>query len=144
MLMKNIFKNLAIVFLVLIIISGIFTVYNSSYQTTEKIPLNEVVSLINDEKVTKIIVTENKLELELEDNTKRISQKEGELGLSDTLKNLGVDAEKLKQVAFEIKDASGLSYWLNVLLPFCPVPKRKNRHCSEISPVILYPTPFCR
>ena len=118
MTMKNIFKNLAIVFLVLIIISGIFTVYNSSYQTTEKIPLNEVVSLINDEKVAKIIVTENKLELELKDNTKRISQKEGELGLSDTLKNLGVDAEKLKQVAFEIKDASGLSYWLNVLLPF--------------------------
>jgi cell division protease FtsH len=116
--MKNIFKNLAIVFLVLIIISGIFTAYNSSSQNTEKIPLNEVVSLINDGKIAKIIVRENKLEIDLKDNSKKISQKEGEIGLSDSLKNLGVNQEKLKAVAFEIQDQSGIMYWLGVLLPF--------------------------
>jgi len=116
--MKNIFKNLAIVFLVLIIISGIFTAYNSSSQNTEKIPLNEVVSLINDGKIAKIIVRENKLEINLKDNSKKISQKEGEIGLSDSLKNLGVNQEKLKAVAFEIQDQSGIMYWLSVLLPF--------------------------
>lgn len=118
MTMKNIFKNLAIVFLVLIIISGIFTAYNSSSQNTEKIPLNEVVSLINDGKIAKIIVRENKLEIDLKDNSKKISQKEGEIGLSDSLKNLGVNQEKLKAVAFEIQDQSGIMYWLGVLLPF--------------------------
>jgi len=116
--MKNIFKNLAIVFLVLIIVSGIFTAYNSSSQNTEKIPLNEVVSLINDGKIAKIIVRENKLEIDLKDNSKKISQKEGEIGLSDSLKNLGVNQEKLKAVAFEIQDQSGIMYWLGVLLPF--------------------------
>ena len=116
--MKIIFKNLAIVFLVLIIISGIFAVYNSSFQNTEKIPLNEVVSLINDGKIAKIVVKENKLEIDLKDNTKKTSQKEGELGLSDTLKNLGVNQQKLDAITFEIQDQSGLSYWLNVLLPF--------------------------
>ena len=74
--------------------------------------------MINEEKVGKIIIKENKLEIELKDNTQKTSQKEGEAGLSETLKNLGVDSEKLKQVAFEIKDESGAMYWINVLLPF--------------------------
>ena len=116
--MKIIIKNLLIIFFVLLIISGIFGIYNSSFEAKEKIPLNQVVSLINEEKVGKIIIKENKLEIELKDNTQKTSQKEGEAGLSETLKNLGVDSEKLKQVAFEIKDESGAMYWINVLLPF--------------------------
>jgi len=116
--MKTFIKNILIAFFVLLVISSIFTIYNSSYKTSETIPLNEVVSLINQDKVSKIIVQENKLEIDLKDNTVKLSQKEGELGLSETLKNLGVDENKLKNVAFEIKDQSGIVYWLNTLLPF--------------------------
>jgi len=116
--MKNIAKNILIAFFVLILISGIFTIYNSSSQSTEKIPLNQVVSLINEGKVTKIIIQENKLEIDLADGSKKISQKEGEAGLTESLKNLGVYQEKLKQVALEIKDQSGIAYWIGNLLPF--------------------------
>lgn len=116
--MKTFIKNLLIVFFVLLVISGIFTVYNSSFTPIEAIPLNQVVSLINEDKVTKITIQSNKLEILLKDETKKISQKEGEAGLSESLKNLGVDTNKLKGVALEIKDESGIMYWIENLLPF--------------------------
>jgi len=117
-IMKTFIKNILIAFFVLLIISSIFTIYNSSYKTTETIPLNQVVSLINEDKVDKIVIQENKLEISLKDKTQKLSQKEGELGLSGTLKNLGVDTVKLQKINFEIKDQSGLAYWLNIILPF--------------------------
>ena len=116
--MKTFIKNILIAFFVLLVISSIFTVYNSSYKSTETIPLNQVVSLINTDQVSSITIQENKLEVTLKDKTIKLSQKEGELGLSETLKNLGVDANKLKNVSFAIQDKSTLAYWLDILLPF--------------------------
>jgi cell division protease FtsH len=116
--MKTLTKNILIVFFVLLIISAVFTVYNSSFTSAETIPLNQVVSLINEGKVTQITIQSNKLEILLKDNTKKLSQKEGEAGLTESLKNLGVNADKLKEVNLEVKDESGLTYWIGNLLPF--------------------------
>jgi cell division protease FtsH len=116
--MKNFFKNFIIVFIILIILSAIYSFYYSSPQTTETIPLNQVVSDINSGNVTKIAIQENKLEIELKNGTKKISQKEGEAGLTESLKNLGVDPEKLKAVSLEVKSEYGASYWIINLLPF--------------------------
>jgi cell division protease FtsH len=116
--MKNFFKNFIIVFIILIVLSAIYSFYYSSPQSTETIPLNQVVSDINNGNVTKITIQENKLEIELKDGSKKISQKEGEAGLSESLKNLGVDAEKLKAVVLEVKSEYGATYWIVNLLPF--------------------------
>ena len=116
--MKNFFKNFIIVFIILIVLSAIYSFYYSSPQSTETIPLNQIVSDINNGNVTKITIQENKLEIELKDGTKKISQKEGEAGLTESLKNLGVDQEKLKEVSLEVKSESGATYWIINLLPF--------------------------
>jgi len=116
--MKNFFKNLLIVIFTLIVLSAVFTIYTSPFKSTEEISLNQVVSHINNDEVKKITVQENKLEIELKDGTLKISRKEGEIGLTETLKNLGVDNQKLKEINLEIKSESGLSYWLINLLPF--------------------------
>jgi len=116
--MKTIVKNLLIVFLVLLVISGIFTLYSSPLQKAEKIPLNQVVSHINNSEVEKITIKENKLEIELKDGTKKLSQKEKEIGLTQSLKNYGVEPEKLKQITLEVKEESGIVFWLGALLPF--------------------------
>ncbi len=116
--MKTFIKNILIAFFVLLFISAIFTAYNSSYKISENIPLNQVVTLINEDKIEKITIQENKLTIDLKDKTQKTSRKEGELGLSETLKNLGVNEEKLKTLNFEIKEQSGTMYWLNIILPF--------------------------
>jgi cell division protease FtsH len=115
---KNFFKNFIIVFVILIVLSAIYSFYYSSPQPKDIIPLNQVVSDINNGNVTKILIQENKLEIELKDGSKKTSQKEGEAGLTESLKNLGVDTEKLKAVSLEIKSEYGASYWIINLLPF--------------------------
>lgn len=116
--MKSIIKNLLLIFFILLVVSGLFTLSISSFKGTESIPLNEVVSHINKGEVNKITVKDNKLEIELKDGTKKISQKEKEIGLTESLKNYGVDPERLKQITLEVKEESGFMYWLGALLPF--------------------------
>jgi len=111
-------KNLLIVFVVLLIISGIFTIYSSPFEEKEKIPLNQVVAHINNDEVSKITIQENKLEIELKDGTKKESQKESESSLTESLKNYNVDTEKLNQIILEIKEPSGIGFWAITLLPF--------------------------
>ncbi len=116
--MKTIIKNLLIVFIILLVISGIFTLYSSPFESKETIPLNQVVSHINNDEVEKITIKENKLEIELKDGTKKLSQKEKEIGLTESFKNYGVDTEKLKAITLELKEQTGIMFWLGALLPF--------------------------
>ncbi|MBD3282100.1 MAG: ATP-dependent zinc metalloprotease FtsH, partial [Candidatus Portnoybacteria bacterium] len=81
-------------------------------------PLSQVATHVNEEKVEKINIEENKLEIELKDGTKKTSQKEAETSLTESLKNYGVDTEKLKQITLEVSQPSGLTFWLTNLLPF--------------------------
>jgi len=116
--MKNLFKNILIVIFALMVLSALFTIYTSPLKEKEEISLNQVVSYINNDEVKKITIRENNLEIELKDGTIKSSRKEGELGITETLKNLGVDNEKLKTINLEIKGESGLGFWMANLLPF--------------------------
>jgi cell division protease FtsH len=116
--MKTIVKNIIIVFIILLVVSGIFTLYSSPLKSTEKIPLSKLVSYINNDEVVKITITQNKLEIELKDNSKKISQKESEASLTESLKNYGVNVEKLNKISLDVKEESGLIFWINTLLPF--------------------------
>ena len=55
-IVKTIVKNLLIVFIILLVISGIFTLYSSPFESKETIPLNQVVNYINNDEVVKITV----------------------------------------------------------------------------------------
>jgi cell division protease FtsH len=59
----------------------------------------------------------NDINATLEDGSKVVSQKEGELGLTETLKNLGISGSTLQKVDFSISTESGLKYWMGVILP---------------------------
>ena len=116
--MKKLITNIFFALLILLIVSGIFTLYSTPFEKPKEIPLNELVTQINEDKVAKIIVEENDLHIELKDGTKEKSRKEQETSLTQSLINYGVDQEKLKGITLEIKQASGFSFWAGALLPF--------------------------
>ncbi|MFH1551740.1 MAG: ATP-dependent zinc metalloprotease FtsH [bacterium] len=116
--MKHLFKNILIAFLVFLTIAGVFTLLNPPAEKPEEISLNELVEQINQEQVLTIIVKANNLEIELKNNSKKASSKEEESSLTESLKNYGVDSEKLKLVNLEIKGESGTIFWLGTFLPF--------------------------
>lgn len=116
--MKKLFTNIFIALIILLIVSGLFALYTSPLQETQEVSLDMVVKQINEDKVSKITVEDDKLTIELKDGKKEKSQKEEELALTQSLINYGVNPEKLREIKLEIKKPSGLSFWLIGILPF--------------------------
>ena len=120
--MKSLLKNLFIIIVIFLAISSLFSFFsNSSKDEIKKITLTELARQINEEKVEKITVKGQELEITLKDKNQETSTKEAESGLTESLRNYGVDSQKLQQVQLEVSDSgnSGWRFWLiNVILPF--------------------------
>ncbi|MFA5872022.1 MAG: ATP-dependent zinc metalloprotease FtsH [Parcubacteria group bacterium] len=116
--MKNFIKNLLIILLVFLVISGIIMVYNTPAQKTSTVSLNELATQINDGKVKSIQVSGDSLNVTLTDNSAEKSRKEVGTALTDSLKNYGVDPVKLQDVSLNIEDTTTASFWINTILPF--------------------------
>jgi cell division protease FtsH len=116
--MKNFIKNLLIILLVFLVISGIIMVYNTPAQKPNDISLNELANQINDGKVSSIQIEGETLNITLADSTKEKSRKEAEAALTESLKNYGVDQEKLRAVNIAVKDTTTAAFWVNTILPF--------------------------
>lgn len=93
-------------------------VYNTPVEKVNNITLSELANQINDQKVKNILVEGEKLNITLSDDTKESSRKEAESSLSESLKNYGVDPEKLRSVNVEIKDTTTAAFWINTIIPF--------------------------
>ncbi len=116
--MKYLLKNLLIAFLAFLTIAGLFALLNESGQKPEEISLSQLVERINNEEVSTIVIRGDKLEIELKDGAKEEATKEKEASLTESLKNYGLNQEKLKLVNLEIKGESGLFFWAGAVLPF--------------------------
>lgn len=116
--MEKLIKNVSIIILVFLLISGIFILYNAPAQKPQSIGLSELINEINDGKVKQITVESNNLQIELQDGTKQKATKESEASLTESLKNYGVNAEQLQKVKVEIKGESSLAFWAGAILPF--------------------------
>lgn len=79
--------------------------------------MNQLASKINSGEVAKIAAQGQNLSIELKDGTKAVAQKETEAGLTDTLKNFGVNPTALQQVDITVQDQSGWEFWAGLLLP---------------------------
>lgn len=116
--MKYLLKNLSIAFLAFLTIAGFFTLLNTSDEKPTEVSLSQLVEQINQEEVSKIIIRGDQLEIELKDGSQEKATKEKETSLTESLKNYGLDAEKLKLVNLEIKGESGTMFWIGAILPF--------------------------
>ena len=114
---KNI-KNIAIFFLMLVLLLGIFSFFDASNKKTTEISVAKLVSQINADQVKNITVTGSKLDITLKDDTVATTRKEANEPLSDMLKNYGVSSEKIAAIDITVKDESGEGAWWMTLLPY--------------------------
>ncbi len=116
--MKNLIKNLGFAFLLLLIISGLFTLYSNPLEKKpEKVSLSQVVLEINQEQVDLIGIEGDRLKITLKDGTIQESLKEKEISLVESLRNYGVETEKLAKIDIEIKEISGREIFIGTILP---------------------------
>lgn len=114
--MKNLIKNLIIIFLIFILISGIFSLLVDQQKKTSKIPFSDLVSYIKKDKIEKITISGNKIEAILKNKEKVFSNKENESSLTESLKNYGVKPENLQNIKIQIKNKTEWSNWLTIIL----------------------------
>lgn len=117
--MKNLLKNFFIILILFILVSGIFSMLSGPQKNIKEITLTELAQQINEEKVQKITVNGQALNITLKDDSLESSSKETEAGLTESLKNYGVDSGKLQQVQIDIKQEGGWKFWLgSIIVPF--------------------------
>jgi len=122
--MKALIKYILIIFVILLVVSGIATFLQSASTAKDSVSLSKLVEQINAGDVKQIVIKGDTLDITLRDDLpaeqagrKEESKKESSVSLSETLTNLGADKTQLGKVSIEVKDESGLSYYLTQLLP---------------------------
>ncbi|HCX45057.1 TPA: cell division protein FtsH [Patescibacteria group bacterium] len=115
--MKMLYKNIIWAIATLLVVAIAFSAVSGSFVKPTPLTLDELVIKISEQEVSKIIVAGESLEIELKGGEKAVTRKEAGLGLSETLKNYGVEASQLGGISLEIKDESGFKFWAKILIP---------------------------
>ena len=116
--MKLLSKNFIGALFILLALAFLYTSLGGAIKEHETISLSSLVGKINAGEVKGIVVRDSDLDVTLTNGTELIAKKESESSLSDTFRNYGVSEEQLRTVAIEVKNQSGVLYWLGTLLPF--------------------------
>lgn len=111
-------KNIVAVLLILMLMAGFYSLLSEQLEKKEEISLSQTVTEINDGNVAEIAVSGEELKIKFKDDAIKISRKEAEASLSETLNNYGVSKEQLAKIKIDIKSPSGLMMWLGAILPF--------------------------
>jgi len=114
--MRNLLKNIIIIVLVFLIISGIFAIATNPFEQTDEIPLSTVVQEINNGNIKKITVTGNELAILFHDDREAMSHKEAESSLTESLTNYGVNPEQLATIELVTDEDSSIWTWLGPLM----------------------------
>ncbi|MFH0852704.1 MAG: ATP-dependent zinc metalloprotease FtsH [bacterium] len=116
--MKNLFKNIVIILIIFLVISVAFSFFSQKGAAPKGVTLTELAQQINENKVSKIVISGQNISVTLKDGTAEQTTAESNAAISDTLKNFGVDPQKIQQVPIEVAKESSFQFWLVNLLPF--------------------------
>ncbi len=115
--MSNISKHFFWGIVTLLFITVLFSYFGNPSAKPEQLSLGELVTRVNEGKVSEIAIRGNKLDIKLEDGGKAVSEKESEASLTETLKNYGVETQALTKVQLDVKSESGAAFWASLILP---------------------------
>jgi len=115
--MKNLSKNLIWTLIILMLLSAVYSILAGQFTGRKEITLSDLVSKINAGEVGEIAVVDSTLEVKLKNGEELSAEKETEAGLTETLRNYGVESEKLKNVNIKVKSRGGMNFLLGIVLP---------------------------
>jgi len=117
--MKHLLKNFLIFLIIFLIISGIFSLIKLPKDEIKEVDLATLVQEIQEEKVKKITIEEDRLDILMVDKKRQFAFKEEGESFSQLLANYGVSPEKLsplgnnwneKTLSCNVHSLSSLSY----------------------------------
>jgi len=116
--MKKLIKNFLVFFAVFLLIAAIFSSFSSGAAKSNAVGIEALINQINNDQVSEIIVSGNKLIVTLKDNSKETVSKEPAESLSTLLSNYKVDPVKSTAIKISVKEETGWEYFLINIAPF--------------------------
>jgi len=114
--MRNLAKNFIFVLLIFLVISAVFSLFSKPFEEVKELSITQLVQDIEQEKIKKIVVSGNELQIIYQDGSKARSRKESEVALSESLSNYGVEKDKLAKTEIEAKETEDTWAWLGSVL----------------------------
>lgn len=103
--------------LIFAVLTALYSAISNTTDKTQRVPLSEVVRLIEGGQVKSITVEGQDLAVVKTDGVALTSQKEPNVSLVETLAAYGVDQAKITAVDINVKTNSGFGYFLITILP---------------------------
>src|SRR3989338_6084235 len=116
--MKKLSKNALWAFLILFSLMVVYSLIARQFEQAQGITLSELVEKINAGEIAEIAVIDSSLDIKLKSGERLKAEKELESGLSETLRNYGVEQEKLREVKIGIENGGVMRFFVYVILPF--------------------------
>ena len=121
--MNPLLKNFILVVLILLVVGGFFSLLYYPSTTPAETNTTQLVTDINQDKIKKIVVEGDVLNITYADDRTATSMKEANTSVTDLLTNLGVNKENLQKVQIDVKQAKeDLWTWLTPILIFGILP----------------------
>lgn len=115
---SSIANQLVIALFIFMAISALYSFVSKPNDKVKHMTISEVAQSVTAGTVEKIEVAGGNINITFKDKTLGEAKKEVESSLSETLANYGVDKTILSETPIEVKEESGLMYWLAIVLPF--------------------------
>jgi cell division protease FtsH len=116
--MGKIIKNIILILIGFLLITAIFAAFSNNTKVESK-PISDVTSLINQDKVSSLQISNDSVLATLKDSSTKISAKiNPNTDVTDFFKNSGVDQSKIQNLQIEYKSGSTVANLASAVLPF--------------------------
>lgn len=110
-------KNIILVFLLLGILVVAYPYVSNTTVKTQEISISELARDIKGAKVVSLDVEGETIKATYTDETEKISKKEAESALTETMANYGVTGEELSKININVTNETGFMFWFGNLAP---------------------------
>ncbi len=110
-------RNIFIGLLVLGVIAVTYSYISGDYKKDENITISQVARDVKGNLISDIKVDGDSLTLIYKDKSEKVSQKESDSSVTETLARYGVSSDELSGINVSVVDNSGFAFWLNYLGP---------------------------
>jgi len=118
--MKKLFQSLVIILLFFLVFSWLISSFGSTslnQVSRQKVDLTTALEKIKSQEAEKVVVKPSQIEVTLVDGSILIANKETNVSFPEILKDFEIPIEAIQNLKIEVKEESGLVYWLAILLP---------------------------
>ncbi len=103
-----------------LLIAGFFMMSSGNGQSSKEVSLSSFIEKVESGNISKVLVSNNKINIELVDGSKNYAYKEPGSSVYDILEQAGVKMETISKLPIVIEDTESGKFWTDLLVGLIP------------------------